>query len=539
VTRCGSLGFTGTSQYSEAHGEMFGANVAEVHLTQALLEEAPELQWDLWSSEVFPSLTKTHELRSHPPDIRHLRLQYGQRVNIRSLAMLQEVAIERRYVFLSNTSMFSRISDVRSQIGATHMPICALTHSLYAKEFMFGYGWLLLSARPHDVIVASSEAGRRTLEKLFATAAERISDRIAGAADQLPIPRIVQIPFGTAIPREAELDREHARLLLKIPATAFVIVYFGRITEEYKADLDPLLQATQHLRVCGHNAWLVLAGQTSDRTYMLHLDQRLSALGLRDKSICIENCPEFLKTSVYAACDVAVSPADSIQETFGLSILEAMAHSRPVIASSWSGYRELVEDGITGFLIRTTWTPEASNAASIMAPIALSLTTAHYLAQRTFIDCGQLIDKLTMLVEQPGLGILMGKTGRARVEAQYAWPLIARRFLTLWEEQFELALAARDRPRVASLEHFSHYADSVLSPADILCRIHGTDCNDTSVLNSFEFHHEHARSQIRLLLEITSARPVPVGELCQDGFDLDCILWLAKKGLCRIVRVPE
>jgi glycosyltransferase involved in cell wall biosynthesis len=518
---------------------MFGANVAEVHLTQALLEESPELQWDLWSSEVLPSLTKTHELRSHPPDIHHLRLQYGQRVNIRSFATLQEVAIEQRYVFLSNTSMFSRISDVRSQIVATHMPICALTHSLYTKDILFGYVSLLLSARPHDVIVASSEAGRSTLEKLFATAAERISERIAGATDQLLIPRIVQIPFGTAIPREVELDREHARLLLKIPATAFVIVYFGRITEEYKADLDPLLQATQHLRACGHNAWLVLAGQSSDRTYMLHLEQRLSALGLCDTSICIENCPEFLKTSVYAACDVAVSPADSIQETFGLSILEAMAHSRPVIASSWSGYRELVEDGITGFLIRTTWTPEASRTASIMAPTALSLTTAHYLAQRTFIDCGQLIEKLTMLVEQPGLGILMGKTGRARAEAKYAWPLIAKRFLTLWEEQFELGLAAREGPSVTSIDNFIHYADSVLSPADILCRIHGADYDDSDILNSFEFHHDNARTQIRLLLEITSARPVQVGELCHDGFDLDCILWLAKKGLRRIVRIPE
>jgi glycosyltransferase involved in cell wall biosynthesis len=518
---------------------MYGANVAEAQLNQALLEEFPDLQWDLWSSEVLPSLTKTHELRSPPPDISHLRLLYGHRVNIRSLAMLHEVAIERRYVFLSNTSMFSRISDVRSQIGAIHMPICALTHSLYTKEVLFGYGWLLLSAKPHDAIVASSEAGRCTLEKLFVTAAERITERIAGASGQLPMPRIVQIPFGTAVPREVELNREHARLLLKIPATAFVIVYFGRITEEYKADLDPLLQAAQHMRKCGHDAWLVLAGQSSDRSYMLHLDRRLSALGLRDKSICIENCPEFLKTSVYAACDVAVSPADSIQETFGLSILEAMAHSRPVIASSWSGYRELVEDGITGFLIRTTWTPEASNAASIMVPTALPLTTAHYLAQRTFIDCGQLIDKLTMLVEQPGLGILMGKTGRARVEAQYAWPLIARRFLTLWEEQFELGLAEHERPRVTSIDHFSHYADSVLSPADVLCRIHGADCTDIGVLNSFEFHNEHARTQIRLLLEITSARPVPVGELCQDGFDLDCILWLAKKGLRRIVRIPE
>jgi hypothetical protein len=61
VTRCGSLGFSGTSQYTEARGEMFGANVAELHLAHALLEESQALQWDIWSNEVFPSLTKTHD----------------------------------------------------------------------------------------------------------------------------------------------------------------------------------------------------------------------------------------------------------------------------------------------------------------------------------------------------------------------------------------------------------------------------------------------------------------------------------------------
>jgi hypothetical protein len=47
---------------------MFGANVAELHLAHALLEESQALQWDIWSNEVLPSLTKTHDSRQHPPD---------------------------------------------------------------------------------------------------------------------------------------------------------------------------------------------------------------------------------------------------------------------------------------------------------------------------------------------------------------------------------------------------------------------------------------------------------------------------------------
>src|SRR5262249_52365137 len=50
--------------------------------------------------------------------------------------------------------------------------------------------------------------------------------------------------------------------------------------------------------------------------------------------------------AVTAALDVAVLP--SYREAQGLSILEAMALSRPVVASAVGGIPEMVEDGVTG-----------------------------------------------------------------------------------------------------------------------------------------------------------------------------------------------
>ena len=60
-----------------------------------------------------------------------------------------------------------------------------------------------------------------------------------------------------------------------------------------------------------------------------------------------------LRFGVWQAADVFTSLSDSIQETFGLVILEAMASGLPVVASDWDGYRDLVIDGVTGFLVPT------------------------------------------------------------------------------------------------------------------------------------------------------------------------------------------
>ena len=53
------------------------------------------------------------------------------------------------------------------------------------------------------------------------------------------------------------------------------------------------------------------------------------------------------------AADIFVSLADNIQETFGLSVIEAMASSLPLVVSDWNGYKDLVNHGFNGFRIPT------------------------------------------------------------------------------------------------------------------------------------------------------------------------------------------
>jgi glycosyltransferase involved in cell wall biosynthesis len=92
------------------------------------------------------------------------------------------------------------------------------------------------------------------------------------------------------------------------------------------------------------DAYLLIVGEGSRRDSLeaqareLRIAHRVVFTGRRD------DVP-----AVTAALDVAVLP--SYREAQGLTILEAMALSRPVVASNVGGIPEMVEDGITGLLV--------------------------------------------------------------------------------------------------------------------------------------------------------------------------------------------
>jgi glycosyltransferase involved in cell wall biosynthesis len=80
-----------------------------------------------------------------------------------------------------------------------------------------------------------------------------------------------------------------------------------------------------------------------------------AALREKVKTLGLDNEVEFLghrddADSIFQSIDIAVSPS-TLPEPFGLVVAEAMAARRPVIATAAGGPSELIEDGVSGFLI--------------------------------------------------------------------------------------------------------------------------------------------------------------------------------------------
>jgi glycosyltransferase involved in cell wall biosynthesis len=97
------------------------------------------------------------------------------------------------------------------------------------------------------------------------------------------------------------------------------------------------------LRSCP-DAYLLIVGEGSRRDF---LEQWAAAHRVAHRVIFTGRRDDI--PAVTAALDVAVLP--SWREAQGLSILEAMARSRPVVASDVGGIPEMIEDGVTGLLV--------------------------------------------------------------------------------------------------------------------------------------------------------------------------------------------
>jgi glycosyltransferase involved in cell wall biosynthesis len=106
--------------------------------------------------------------------------------------------------------------------------------------------------------------------------------------------------------------------------------------------LDTLLNA---LALCRELPLKLLVVGTDDRDAY---EPMIRACGIADRVRFLDPSPDVLQ--FYAAADVYVGP--SLEDAYGLPILEAMACGMPVIASSRAGASEILNDRSNGMILR-------------------------------------------------------------------------------------------------------------------------------------------------------------------------------------------
>lgn len=318
---------------------------------------------------------------------------------------------------------------LRNRMAANIFPVTGVTHTLsYARygQAFAQHAWA--GVTPRDCIVATSRAGADVVR-------EELS--VVGQGRGVPLPEVAVVPLGVWCRDFAAPPAPPPGL----PADRTVFLVPGRISPYSKMDLLPLLRAFQRLRRTGMElggVCLVLAGSPDESVTLPGTLANLAAnIGLE---VVLVRCPDDMtKLGLLDRADVVVSLVDNPQETFGLTLLEAAAAGKPVIASDYDGYRDLVLHGQTGLLVKTV-DSGAVDDVSLLAPLLYDTASHLWLAQDVAVDVAELAAHLRLLLA-PEVRLTMGRQARLHA-ADFDWSRIMDRYLDLWEN-----LAARPAPQ--------------------------------------------------------------------------------------------
>jgi len=136
------------------------------------------------------------------------------------------------------------------------------------------------------------------------------------------------------------------RAQLGVTPDTLLIGTVGRMRPEKNQEV--LLTALRRLRVARVDVHLVIAGDGPMRE---HLVRRSAELEVADRVSFIGELDDV--RPVLTALDVFVLPSVAV-ESFSNAALEAMSIGRPVILSDIGGAREMIDDGVEGYVVSPT-----------------------------------------------------------------------------------------------------------------------------------------------------------------------------------------
>jgi glycosyltransferase involved in cell wall biosynthesis len=159
---------------------------------------------------------------------------------------------------------------------------------------------------------------------------------------------------------EAEAVRRY-RQRHGLPAGRTVVGSIGRLAGGGVKGFDLLLEAARRLRPAVPDLHVLIVGEGPRRAFLQAQVRRLGLGGL----VHLVGAEADIRLPL-AAMDVFVFPV-RWQEGFGLSLIEAMAAGRPVVASRIGAVPEIVEHGRSGWLV------EPEDPAALADAIARAL----------------------------------------------------------------------------------------------------------------------------------------------------------------------
>jgi starch synthase len=357
-------------------------------------------------------------------------------------------------IYSPKLAAFATARHARQQDRA--FSLVGVTHSLsgaMAARWMLDY--VTTPVHPWDALICTSNAARTMVRETIEAHRAYLAHRLGVVAPPHETLQLPVIPLGIDVSRFADAAkagpaRAHWRERLGIEPEAVVALYLGRMSTRNKTNPFAMFRAAE-IAAADTPLTLIMAGL---------FDDEAAARGWREAARIVApsvTC-HFVdgrglddEPPIWAAADFFLSLVDNIQETFGLSPVEAMAAGLPVIASDWDGYKDTIEDGVTGFRAPTLIPGRPHGAAlAIAAYEAGSPEDSHIpfvasVAQATAIDVGAAATAIASLAGDGERRRAMAEAARTRARTLYDWPVVIAAYESLFAE---LSVLRASHPRV-------------------------------------------------------------------------------------------
>lgn len=317
--------------------------------------------------------------------------------------------------------------------------VSGITHTTASMDIMDSIADLMSApVDPWDTLICTSSAVRASVEVELEAVRLDLEERLG--ATRLPTPGLVTIPLAintgdfSITPEQRRAWRER----LDIPEDAIVVLYMGRFNAAVKMNPLPMALALEKAaqRTSREVFWVQAGWATSEengRIYHAECRALCPSVGYRE----VDGREPGTRFSIWSVADLFISLSDNIQETFGLTPLEAMAAGLPGVVSDWDGYRDTLRHGVDGFRAATYAPPPGAGRdlayrhANDWIGYDLYVGAA---SQVTAVSVDEAAQGLLDLIDNDDLRRRMGHSAQARARSLFDWSAVIPQYEDLWDD---------------------------------------------------------------------------------------------------------
>lgn len=423
---------------------LFGAYIAMETFAKGLLKYGHFDEYhSYFRDEILRSLSKDEIKKAYFTE---------KKLKIKKLKELLSSSKEYNLIHFEIVRPFEEVI-FRNMIQPRNIPVTRRIYTISTASHLRDFLHICLlnyGGRPYDSIIAPSKPAQETILDYLADIPKFTSKEFHYKG------RVDVIPHGIDINDFKPKNKVESRKALKLPLNRIILLSVARISSESKMNYYRLLTMFSNLvKKTKKKLLLLIAGSDKDKESKKIIEIS-KFLNIYDKIKIITDFTDEDKLKILSSADIFISLSDNLQESFGISLIEAQSMELPIICTDWSDYKDIVDDGVNGYLIPVGWM--ASNRIedvleSFMNPY--NINVMHKISKDLKIDNELLIKKTLNLIDDKNLRIQFGKNAREKCIKCYSIRTVISNFEDLWDELFDIG--RRDKKAYRDLQQILFY----------------------------------------------------------------------------------